>query len=78
MTHPDPEFERLSRLLKAAMPPVQSSDPPSDLWPRMLRRIEEPPGPAAEFGWREWLLAAAIVLLCAIFPESIALVFYHL
>jgi hypothetical protein len=41
----------------------------------MLRRLEDAP---VRFGWFEGLLAAAIVVVFAAFPELIPVLFYHL
>lgn len=77
MTPPlDPGGERLARLLRAAMPPHLDGTLEPDLWPQMLRRLEQSPAPA--FGWPEWLLAAAIALVCVLHPDSVALLLYHL
>lgn len=71
----EPGNEKLRELLRAAMPPVGDADPPRDLWPRMLRRLDQRPAPAS---WFDWALAAALVAWFFVFPETIPGVFYIL
>jgi hypothetical protein len=71
----DDELDLFRKQLRAAMPPCRDVELKTDLWPRMLRRMEDSP---AHFGWFETLLATLIVLAFVAFPELIPFVFYHL
>jgi len=71
----DDELDFIRKQVKAGLPPWPEPDLKTDLWPRMLRRLEDAP---VRFGWFEGLLAAAIVVVFAAFPELIPVLFYHL
>jgi hypothetical protein len=74
MNH-DHELDFVRTQLRTALPPCPDVELTTDLWPRMLRRLEETP---VRFGWFEALLAALIALAFAAFPQLIPVVFYHL
>jgi hypothetical protein len=76
----------MKKLLQEALPPVGSdAGPERDLWPAMLRRLDERPDAAASPSWA-WLngawfdraLAAGLVVLVAFFPASIPVLLYYL
>lgn len=46
-----------------------------DLWPAMLRRIDQPP---VRIPWWDWALAAALLLCLCLFPQTIPAVLYLL
>ena len=87
--HEEREHEELRDLLRQSLKPV-NSELQRDLWPRMLRRLEErssgTPWFAALFSpttlsavpWFDWALLAALVLGICIFPNSIPICLYHL
>ena len=69
------ELDFVSRKLRDAMPPSQDYELKTDLWPRMLRRMEETP---FQFGWVESVLVGVVVVSFIFFPELIPLMLYHL
>jgi len=82
------EQERIADLLKRSLLPV-NRDLGRDLWPEMLRRLDERSSGRHWFGvlffrtavsavpWFDWaLLAVLIVGLCA-FPKAIPIWLYH-
>ena len=69
------ELSFIRRQVKAAMPAFEDSGLRTDLWPRMLRRMEEP---SVTFGWFESALMALIVMSFLSFPKLIPLMLYHL
>lgn len=71
----DHELDVIGERLKTALPPWQDLELKADLWPRMLRRIEEAP---ARFGWFESALGCAVALTVAIYPRAILVMFYNL
>lgn len=71
----DDELDLLRKQLQVALPPWHEPELKTDLWPRMLRRLADAP---ARFGWFEALLAAAILVAFAAFPDLIPAMFYHL
>ncbi len=61
-------------MLKEAFGPAPELD--TDLWPRMLRRIEQH---GIRVHWLDWALLAAVALtLVFLFPELIPQVAYQL
>jgi hypothetical protein len=73
----------MKKLLQHTLPPVQADAEPSrDLWPAMLRRLDEdaaaPVQPGFNWAWFDGALAACLALLVASFPASIPLLLYYL
>ncbi len=64
----------LVRSLRSTVPPWTDAAPP-DLWPRMLRRIDQAP---PRFGWLEAALAAAILAAFALYPEIVPVLLWHM
>ena len=75
MNHDDREFDFIRKQLRSAMPSLNDAELKVDLWPRMLRRMEESP---ATFGWLEAILVGLVALTFAIFPKLLPAVLYHL
>ncbi len=69
------EFDFVRRQLRTAMQPWREHELKADLWPRMLRRLEQAP---AGFGWFESVLAGLIVAGFVAFPELIPAMLYLL
>ena len=67
-------------LLQSAMPPVGAdSEPDRDLWPVMLRRIDEQSARVvASVPWFDWALAGGLVAFAAIAPRTIPVILYYL
>jgi hypothetical protein len=75
MNHRDQENDPIGEHLRSAMPPWRDTELRRDLWPEMLRRMEDAP---PRFGWVEMLLAGLIVLAFSVFPNLIPVLLYHL
>lgn len=76
----DQETERMKQLLRAALPPIEdNAEPDRDLWPAMLRRMDElnARGPAS-VPWFDWALAGGLVAFAAIAPRTIPVILYYL
>ena len=69
------QLEAMRKLLKSAVPPVTKVEPPRDLWPQMLRRLETA---AAPVPWWDWALLAAAAAVFFFFPGTIPALLYHL
>jgi hypothetical protein len=67
--------ERLRRALRTAIPPAPATGPSRDLWPRVLRRLEDQPAPASRL---DWALLAALLVWLVLFPEGIGALLYLL
>lgn len=75
MNHDDRELDFIRKQLRSAVPPLDDPDLKIDLWPRMLRRLEES---SVTFGWFESILMGLVALAFAIFPELLPAMLYHL
>jgi hypothetical protein len=64
----------VGRMLREGMGPAQA-ELRRDLWPQMLRRLEERP---LAVSWFDWALVALLVAWVVFFPEAIPVLFYHL
>jgi hypothetical protein len=62
-------------LLKTALAPVQHTELERDLWPQMLRRLDEQP---LRVPWFDWALAAVLAASLLLFPGAIPALLYHL
>jgi hypothetical protein len=86
---PEPENEKLIRLLRQSLNPVDS-ELPRDLWPKMRQRLAEratsqtwlaamlSPARLGAVPWFDWVSLAALLLLICLFPKSIPVWLYHL
>ena len=73
--------ERLNRLLRNALPPVEDDAELGDLWPQMVRRMRAEAVAAPEkvrVPWFDWALAAGLLALLALFPAWIPVLLYYL
>jgi hypothetical protein len=71
---------RMTRLLRDSVPRI--GDTPElarDLWPAMLRRMDEQTvRGAAPIPWFDWALAGGLVAFAAIAPRTIPVILYYL
>jgi hypothetical protein len=68
--------ERVKELLRQALEPGEGSPEPShDLWPAVLKRLDER---HVQVPWFDWALLAGLVGLAAFFPASIPVFLYYL
>ena len=70
----DYKDEKIRELLKQTFRPA-NEELERDLWPRMLRRLEER---SAAVPWFDWALLAVVVLGLILVPNTIPLLLYHL
>jgi hypothetical protein len=68
------DVDEVGRILRRAMAPAETGLR-HDLWPRMLRRLEEQP---AAVPWLDWALVALLGAWVLFFPEAIPVLLYHL
>lgn len=72
---------RMERLLRDSMGRAGSEVPPDrDLWPVMLRRLQqaEEIQPSGAVPWFDWALAAGLAMCMLAFPSLIPIVLYYL
>ena len=67
--------EKIRKLLQDTVPSVDDTGPPRDLWPQVLRRLDEAP---ARVPWFDWVLAGVLAALLVLSPEVIPALFYYL
>ena len=72
------EINNVKELLKWAITPMQNTELRRDLWPQMLRKLDEPPLPLHNVRWFDWALAAILSAVLIFFPGSIPTLLYHL
>jgi hypothetical protein len=65
-------------LLRIAIAPVKDSELRRDLWPQMLRKLDEHPFPVNKVPWFDWALAAILGAALFFFPGTIPALLYHL
>lgn len=69
------EEEEVRAALQRTFPPAETQLG-RDLWPVMLRRMQEQPAPAVP--WYDWALAGAVAALFVFFPKLALVLAYHL
>jgi hypothetical protein len=67
--------EKLRELLRSAVGPIADTELKEDLWPRMLRRLDER---TIRASWLDWALIALLPVWFFLFPEVIPVLLYHL
>ena len=64
----------IQELLRRTISPVEDFELRRDLWPQILRRLEQP---AAGVPWYDWVLLALATAFILGFPELIPVLLYH-
>ncbi len=67
--------ERIRESLRKSIAPAADRELKRDLWPQMLRRLEERP---AQVPWFDWALVALLAIWFFFSPEAIPVLLYHL
>ena len=75
MSHDERELDFIRKQLMSALPSMSGEELKVDLWPRMLRRLEEPP---VIFGWFEAFLLGLVAVTFVFFPGLLPAMLYHL
>jgi hypothetical protein len=70
--------KEIEALLKGAIAPVKDCELPRDLWPQMLRKLDEQPTPVLHVPWFDWALAGILGAALFLFPGAIPALLYHL
>jgi hypothetical protein len=73
----------MRNLLRASVARVEEeAGPEKDLWPAMLRRIQEQPAhtpiTVRAIPWFDWALAGGLLLLAAVSPGLVPVLLYYL
>jgi hypothetical protein len=67
--------EKFRELLRSAIAPAADLELKRDLWPKMLRKLDER---APRVSWLDWALVALLAMWFLFSPEAIPLLLYHL
>ena len=67
--------ERIRASLRKSVAPAADRELKRDLWPQMLRRLDEG---SLRVPWFDWALAALLAALIFFFPELIPALLYQL
>jgi hypothetical protein len=80
MTGNGDQEDQIRRMLREALPPLGAgAEPERDLWPAMLRRMDEQRARgASSVPWFDWALAGGLVAFAAIAPGTIPVILYYL
>lgn len=70
--------QEIGALLREAIARVKDTELRRDLWPQMLRKLEEAPAPELHVPWFDWALAAILSAVLVFFPGSIPALLYQL
>ena len=73
--HDDQNENELRDLLKSNLAPFPDTELRRDLWPSMLRRLDESP---IRVPWWDWALLAAATAVFFFYPGMIPALLYHL
>jgi 4-hydroxybenzoate polyprenyltransferase len=66
--------ERLTQLVRRALPPVAAHHPSRDLWPSVAERMDR----RAAWSMFDIGLAAAVAIALVMFPQALWFIAYHL
>ena len=69
------DVEKLRELLRDAVGPIADTELKQDLWPRMLKKLDER---TIRASWLDWALIALLPVWFFLFPEVIPILLYHL
>jgi hypothetical protein len=72
------EINDVKVILRQAVTPMQNTKLRRDLWPQMLRKLEEQSLPIHNVSWFDWALASLAAAALLFFPGIIPALFYHL
>jgi hypothetical protein len=67
--------EKIRKMLRETFPPVDDAGPRLDLWPAVLRRLDDS---RARVPWYDWALAAVLLVWALLFPGGLSVLVYHL
>jgi hypothetical protein len=70
--------KEIEALVKTAVAPVKDAELRRDLWPQMLRKLDEEPSPVNHVPWFDWALAGILSATLFFFPGAIPALLYHL
>ena len=69
------DVEKLRELLNSAVGPIADTELKQDLWPRMIRKMDER---IIRASWLDWALIALLPVWFFLFPDLIPVLLYHL
>jgi len=70
--------KELKNLLKQTVAPTRDAELRRDLWPQMLRKLEDGSAQAVSVPWFDWALAGILSAVLFLFPGAIPALLYNL
>ena len=70
--------QELKTVLKQVFAPIRDTELRRDLWPQMLRKLDDHSPSVRTVPWFDWALAAVLSAVLVFFPGSIPALLYHL
>jgi hypothetical protein len=67
--------KEIKEVLQQALAPLKNSELRRDLWPQMLRKLDDQP---SRVPWFDWALAGILGAALFLFPGAIPALLYHL
>lgn len=67
--------KEMAELLKQSVAPWKDTELRRDLWPEMLKKLNQQP---VRVPWFDWALVAILTALLILFPGTLPAVLYHL
>ncbi len=67
--------KEMKEILTQKIAPVKDTELRRDLWPQMLRKLDEQP---SRVPWFDWALATLLGVVLFFFPRAIPALLYHL
>ena len=71
-------IKEMKVLLKQAIAPAKDRELRRDLWPQMLRKLEDGSAQAVSVPWFDWALAGILSAVLFLFPGAIPALLYNL
>jgi hypothetical protein len=65
----------MGKRLRSAMEPVEDAGPRRDLWPAVLKKMDER---SVHVPWFDWVLLAGLAAAVLLFPRVLPALLYHI
>ncbi len=68
-------LKEMGERLRSSMRPVENAELRRDLWPEVLKKLEER---SVRVPWFDWALVGLLAVWILTFPQAIPVLLYHL
>lgn len=69
------DLNGMGKRLRSAMQPVEDAGPQRDLWPAVLKKMDER---SVRVPWFDWVLLAGLAAAVLLFPRVLPALLYHI